>query len=484
MTLAKLVEALRDGRTSALAVVERSLVRIATEDPELHAFAHVASNEACRRAARLDAEGHRGRALFGVPFAVKSNFAWSGQISDCGSLSLRDWSANYTATAVQRLIDAGAIPIGGTRMDEFGMGSSGEHSCHGPTRNPWDTARIPGGSSSGSAAAVAARLVPFALGSDTGGSIRQPAALCGIAGAKPTFGRVSRYGLVAYASALDCVGALAPNVEDLQLINRVLCGPDPADALTFGARAFIPRERSFVGLRIGVPGAFLGPGVESGVRAVIEAAQATCAERGAEVVPVQLDGLELALSTYYVLACSQASSNLARISGVHFGPREEEQRSYQAAVRRTRTRGFGAEVERRILLGTFVLSSAAYDSWVGRAERARAQLGRAFGKVFDDVDLLLGPTSPTVAFPLGERVADPVAMVQADTLTVPVSLAGLPAISVPGGLCPTTGLPVGLQWIGPPGADEHVHAAARAFESTRATSIPQRAQAYENEGWA
>lgn len=481
-TLRELARRTSTGRTSARALVERSLERLAAHDAELGAFSSVDVDRARARADALDAEGPAGRPLFGIPFAVKANLAFRGLTTDASSLALAGWRAPFEATAVRRLVDAGAIPIGVTRMDEFGMGSSGENACDRATSNPWDPSRVPGGSSSGSAAAVAARLVPFALGSDTGGSVRQPAALCGIVGSKPTYGRVSRHGLIAYASSLDTIGPLATSVEDAEFVASLLVGHDAHDASTAGASTWTNDERPNTRLRLLVPEPFLGPGIEPGVRAAIERALEALESTGATVERAPFPILEKTLSAYYVIACSEASSNLARFDGTQFGVRGSEAVDYESQVRSTRMEGFGREVERRILLGTYVLSAAHYERWVGRSHAVRRQLTAEFEAAFERCDLIVGPTSPSVAFRLGDRAHDPVAMMRADTLTVPVSLAGLPAASVPAGL--VDGLPVGLQIVGRRDGDELVHRAAAHLEASFPPLAPETFRRFDEEGWA
>ncbi len=470
--------ALRDeivaGRRSAEGTLAECFARIDAFDPALHVFLSTERALAQARAVELDralAAGAEPGPLFGVPVALKANMCLAGFEVNCGSRILAGWRAPYTATFVERLLAAGAIPVGMTNMDEFAMGSSSENSAFGPTRNPWDPSRTPGGSSSGSAVAVAAGIVPLALGSDTGGSVRQPAALCGIHGFKPSYGRVSRYGLVAFGSSLDQVSPFARSVRDLELALGLISGRDERDATCFDEEAFAPitlaEDASLAGVRIGVPREHFGAGLEPGVRAVTQAALQTLANRGAELIEISLPHTAFAIPTYYVVATAEASSNLARYDGVRYGLRVEGPGSLQGMIAATREAGFGAEVKRRILLGTYVLSSGYYDAWYGRALKVRALIARDFELAFESVDVIAGPTSPVPAFALGERNADPVAMYLADTLTVPASLAGLPAISSPCGFCELGGraLPVGLQIVGPRRADARVLRVARAFEA-------------------
>ncbi len=467
--------ALRDAivakRTTPTAVLETALERIAALDPKINAFFVVLADRARARAKELDAKQASGAplgALFGVPIALKSNMCLEGVEANCGSKILAGYRPPYTATFVQRLLDEDAIVVGMTHMDEFAMGSSGENSAYCAAKNPWDTTRTPGGSSSGSAAAVAAALVPIALGSDTGGSVRQPAALCGIVGYKPTYGRVTRYGLVAFGSSLDQVSPFARSVRDIELVLGVISGGDEHDSTCLPlAPTAIENSNDVRGLRIGVPKEYFSPSLAADVRAKIETAIAKLESLGAQAVPVSLPHSEHAIPTYYVVATAEASSNLARYDGIRYGPRSNGDGSLQGMIAATRHDGFGAEVKRRILLGTYVLSSGYYDAWYKRALKVRRLIRNDFDAAFKDVDLIACPTSPTTAFKLGEKVDDPVAMYLSDVMTVPTSLAGLPAISVPCGFVTSGGreLPVGLQLIGPSLADGRVLRAARVFET-------------------
>jgi len=476
-------EAVATGERSAREVVQESLDAIARLDGTACAFHAVHAERALARADELDAAraaGGEPGALCGVPVALKSNLCLEETEVNCGSRILAGYRAPYTATSVARLLEAGAVPVGMTHMDEFAMGSSGENSAWATARNPWDVERIPGGSSSGSAVAVASGMVPLALGSDTGGSVRQPAALCGIVGFKPTYGRVSRYGLVAFGSSLDQVSPLARSVRDVARTYDVLAGHDPLDSTSLeapgedGPALAAEGSAPLGGLRIGVPEEFFPAALEEGVGVRVRAAIETLEGLGAETVPVELPHTEQAIATYYVVATAEASSNLARYDGVRYGLRAEGDGSLQGMISATREAGFGDEVKRRILLGTYVLSSGYYDAWYGRALRVRSLLRAGFEAAFERADVLVGPTSPTVAFPLGERTDDPVSMYLADVLTVPASLAGLPAVSVPCGLAEpapspagsaSPPLPVGLQIVGPRLADRRVLAVASAFES-------------------
>jgi aspartyl-tRNA(Asn)/glutamyl-tRNA(Gln) amidotransferase subunit A len=476
-------EAILAGETTALESVEACLAAIAERDGEVHAFLTLEGDSARARARALDEElprlrkaGEEPGPLFGVPVALKANLCWEGFETNCGSRALAGWNAPYTATAVERLIAAGALPLGTTNMDEFAMGSSTENSAFGPTTNPVDPTRIPGGSSGGSAAAVAAGFVPLALGTDTGGSVRQPAALCGVIGFKPTYGRISRYGLIAFGSSLDQISPIARSARDLELVMSVLSGEDARDSTCLAEPAPRPARADLAGLRVGIVAPEEGE-LDAGVAAALDEALQRMRAAGAETRTVSLAHAHLAIPTYYVIATAEASSNLARYDGVRYGHRADRFVGADSAgdglqnmFAATREAAFGAEVKRRILLGTFVLSHGYQDAWYGRAQRARTLIAADYAAAFEEVDVIATATSPCVAFPLGERTADPVAMYLADTLTVPASLAGLPAVSVPCGTAhaATDGdgpaLPVGLQLVGPAGEDARVLAAARAFE--------------------
>lgn len=467
------------GEMTARRAAEDALARLDRLDPELHAFLAVDREGALRRADELDARRTNGEyvgPLHGVPIALKANMCFAGVESNCASKILAGYRAPYTATFVERLLDSGANPIGMTNMDEFAMGSSSENSAFGPSRNPWDATRTPGGSSSGSAVAVAAGIVPIALGSDTGGSVRQPAALCGIHGFKPTYGRISRYGLIAFGSSLDQVSPFARSVRDLELVTHLMSGRDARDSTCLDEPALDIESGDVRGLRIGVPREHFADSLPASIRAACEAALATLEKLGATLVPVSLPHSHLAIPTYYVVATAEASSNLGRFDGVRYGARVEGSGSLQSMFAATREAGFGPEVKRRILLGTYVLSAGYYDAWYGRALKVRGLLRRDFETAFEDVDVIVGPTTPEVAFRLGEKSADPVAMYLSDVLTVPVNLAGIPAASVPCGFVDEGGvrLPVGLQIVGPHRADARVLRVARAFEEATefAAAVP------------
>jgi aspartyl-tRNA(Asn)/glutamyl-tRNA(Gln) amidotransferase subunit A len=401
--------------------------------------------------------------LGGVPLAVKDLFCVEDVPSQAASRILEGYRPPYTATSVARLLEAGAPLLGKTNQDEFAMGSSTENSAFGPVLNPWDRERVPGGSSGGSAAAVAAGLAPWALGTDTGGSIRQPAALCGIVGMKPTYGTVSRYGMIAFASSLDQAGPLTRNVSDAALLLRHMAGHDPCDATSLhSASVSAPRAERLDGVRLGVPEELAGEGIEAGVLGSFRAALALAEELGAELAPARLPHAPHALAAYYVLAPAECSSNLARYDGVRYGLRAEGADDLLEMYTRTRRDGFGAEVKRRIMLGTYALSAGYYDAYYGRAQRVRTKVAEDFSSAFQSVDFIVSPTSPTVAFKLGERTSDPLSMYLSDYCTVPMSLAGIPAISIPCGL--SGGLPVGLQIAGPALSDGALLDAAYALE--------------------
>ncbi len=434
---------------------ERASADRAAGEGGLNCFTWVAAD-----GAGADIEGP----LAGVPLAVKDLFCTRGVPSQSGSRILEGYQPPYTATAVERLQRSGAPLLAKTNQDEFAMGSSNENSAYGPVRNPWDRTRVPGGSSGGSAAAVAAGLAPWALGTDTGGSIRQPAALCGIVGMKPTYGSVSRYGMIAFASSLDQAGPLTRDVRDAALLLGRMVGQDPCDAtsLQFPGEIALPSAERLDGVRLGVPAELTGEGIEAGVKAAFGAALEQAIALGAELVEVSLPHAPHALSAYYVLAPAECSSNLARFDGVRYGLRAEGARDLLDMYTRSRHDGFGPEVKRRVMLGTYALSSGYYDAYYGRAQRVRTKIAQDFAAAFERVDYIVAPTSPTVAFSLGEKTGDPLAMYLNDFCTVPMSLAGIPAISIPCGL--SGGLPVGLQLAGAAFSENGLLEAAHALE--------------------
>ena len=415
-------------------------------------------------AGEADGEPASGGTLGGVPVAVKDLFCVEGVPSAAGSRILDGYRPPYTATAVRNLRDAGATLLGKTNQDEFAMGSSNENSGYGPVQNPWDRTRVPGGSSGGSAAAVAAGLAPWAIGPDTGGSIRQPAALCGIVGLKPTYGAVSRYGMIAFASSLDQAGPLTRDVTDAALLFRHMVGRDSCDStsLEFPEEVRLPEAERVDGMVFGVPPELTGEGVEPGVREVFERTTKLIEELGGKLEEVSLPHSRYGIAAYYVITPAEASANLARYDGVRYGPRADADGDLLALYELTREQGFGDEVKRRILIGTYALSSGYYDAYYGRAQRVRTKIADDFRAAFEKVDLIVTPTSPTVAFKLGEKTDDPLAMYLNDALTVSMPLAGIPGISIPGGL--SEGLPVGIQLAGPAFSENRILDAAHALE--------------------
>jgi aspartyl-tRNA(Asn)/glutamyl-tRNA(Gln) amidotransferase subunit A len=458
---------------SAVEVCQMTIDRIGRADPALHAFLHVDQRGALARAARLDDDMPADAPLLGVPVALKDNICTAGVVTTAASRLLEGYTPPYSATVVDRLERAGAVIIGKTNCDEFAMGSSTEHSAFGPTRNPWDLERSPGGSSGGSAAAVAAGLVPLALGSETGGSIRQPAALCGVLGLKPTYGRVSRYGLVAFGSSLDQIGPLARTAGDLAAIFGVIAGVDACDATS--AREPVPDYAAALtgdvdGLRVGIPRDLLKHGVEPGVLATFDRAILELERAGATIREVALPHASLAIPVYYLVANAEASSNLARYDGVRYGMRGGDATATATDVYyQTRAR-LGAEAKRRIMIGTFVLSAGYYDAYYVKAQQVRALIRRDYDEAFASTDVIALPTSPTVAFRLGERTADPIQMYLSDVFTAAANLAGLPAISIPCGL--SAGLPVGLQLTARAFDEAILLGAADALERRIAMPLP------------
>jgi aspartyl-tRNA(Asn)/glutamyl-tRNA(Gln) amidotransferase subunit A len=420
---------------------------------ELNAFLTVTQDAALERASQIDRAAEQGDplpALAGVVIAVKDNMVMRGVQTTAGSRILFNYKPPYTATAVERLAAEGAIIIGKTNCDEFAMGSSTENSAYGPVKNPWDTSRVPGGSSGGSAVAVAAGMATAALGSDTGGSIRQPASLSGVVGLKPTYGRVSRYGLIAFGSSLDQIGPLANSVEDVAQILKIIAGRDPKDSTSSDAEVadyVAALDGDVRGLRVGVPRQYYGEGLDPEVRARVEDAIKKLEELGAQIVEVSLPHTEYATSVYYVIATAEASSNLARYDGVRYGFRAEEAATLGEMYSRTRAEGFGAEVKRRIMLGTYALSAGYYDAYYVKAQKVRALIEKDFREAFQKCDVIATPTSPTPAFRLGEKTDNPLEMYLSDSYTITLNLAGVPGISLPCGLS-SSGLPIGVQLIG------------------------------------
>ena len=469
LTCAGTARRVASGDLSAAELIEATLDAITAQDENLGAFLAVYGKQARQRAQQIDSDADlRRQPLAGVPIAVKDNLCVAGCQTTAGSRILEPFSPPFTATVIERLESAGAVLIGKTNLDEFAMGSSTENSAFRRTTNPWDMSRVPGGSSGGSAAAVASGVVAGALGSDTGGSIRQPAAFCGVVGLKPTYGRVSRYGLIAFASSLDQIGPLTRTVEDAALILSVVAGDDSKDSTTLPdpVPAFQnDLESDASGLKIGVPEAWLGTGVDPNIKREVTAVLAELEAAGAQLRPIELPHEEFAVATYYVIATAEASSNLARYDGVRYGFRAESN-DLADMYANTRSGGFGNEVKRRILLGTFVLSAGYYDAYYGRAQCVRTLLCKDFNKAFADVDILVGPTTPSTAFAIGEKADNPLEMYLSDVFTVTANLAGLPGISVPCGQ-DDAGLPVGLQIIGPALGEAKILKAARLIEQLR-----------------
>ncbi|GAB4303266.1 MAG: Asp-tRNA(Asn)/Glu-tRNA(Gln) amidotransferase subunit GatA [Desulfuromonadia bacterium] len=476
LTIAQLQDLLVKREVSAVEITEAYLARIGRVEPAINSFITITPDEAlsaARDADRRIAAGERGP-LTGIPLALKDIFLTRGVRTTCASRILEHFVPPYDATSWKKLADQGAVLLGKLNMDEFAMGSSCEGSAFGPTRNPWDRGRVPGGSSGGSAAAVAAREAVATLGTDTGGSIRQPASHCGCVGIKPTYGRVSRYGVIAYASSLDQVGPLTRTVEDGAILLQAIAGYDPLDSTSVDAP--VPDYRSHLredlaGVRIGLPREYFGDGLDPDVRRVTDQAIERCRELGAELLTVSLPHTPYAVACYYLIATAEASSNLARYDGVRFGHRTTEHLPLIEMFARSRAEGFGTEVKRRIMLGTHALSSGYYDAYYLKAQKVRTLIRRDFLAACESVDCLLTPVAPTPAFAIGEKVNDPLTMYLSDIFTIPVNLAGTCAISVPAGFS-GGGLPIGVQFIGRPFGEETILRVGHAFE--RATALVRR----------
>jgi aspartyl-tRNA(Asn)/glutamyl-tRNA(Gln) amidotransferase subunit A len=475
LTAVETAAAIRSGETTAVEVAQAHLDRIAAVDDKVHAFLHVDAEGALAQAKRVDA-GELTGPLAGVPLALKDVMTMEGIPTTCGSKILEGWRPPYDATVTARLKAAGVVILGKTNMDEFAMGSSTEHSAYGPTHNPWDLDRIPGGSGGGSSAALASYQAPLAIGTDTGGSIRQPASVTGTVGVKPTYGGVSRYGLVAFSSSLDQAGPCARTVMDAALLHEVIAGHDPRDSTSIDAPVPPVVEaasaRDLTGLRVGVVTELSGEGYEPGVQTRFDEAVQLLRELGATVTEVSCPHFDYALPAYYLIAPSEASSNLARFDGVRYGLRvgDDGERSLEEVMALTRAQGFGPEVKRRIILGTYALSSGYYDAYYGQAQKVRTLITRDFQKAWESVDVLVAPTCPTVAFPLGAKLEDPLAMYRQDVASIPANLYGGPAASFPAGL--SEGLPVGLQVMAPTLRDDLLYRVGAAFEAARPVEKP------------
>ncbi|MGU3434201.1 Asp-tRNA(Asn)/Glu-tRNA(Gln) amidotransferase subunit GatA [Actinomycetes bacterium M1A6_2h] len=482
-TAAELAAQIQSGDVSAVEVTQAHLDRIAAVDDGLHAFLHVAGDEALAAAAVVDAARAAGEtpasALAGVPLALKDVFTTTDMPTTAGSKMLEGWTSPYDATVTSRLRAAGIPLLGKTNMDEFAMGSSTENSAYGPTRNPWDTARVPGGSGGGSAAALASFQAPLAIGTDTGGSIRQPAAVTGTVGCKPTYGTVSRYGLIACASSLDQGGPCGRTVLDTALLHEVIAGHDPRDSTSVDspvpdvvAAARVGASGDLTGVKVGVVKELHSDAYQPGVISSFDAAVAQLTELGAEVVEVSCPSFEHALASYYLILPSEVSSNLARFDAMRYGLRvgDDGTHSAEQVMAMTRAAGFGPEVKRRIMIGTYALSAGYYDAYYGQALKVRTLIARDFDKAYESVDVLVSPTTPSTAFLLGEKVDDPIAMYLYDLCTLPTNLAGHPAMSVPSGLA--DGLPVGLQIMAPALADDRLYRVGAAYEAARG-ELPQ-----------
>ncbi|SDG37054.1 aspartyl/glutamyl-tRNA(Asn/Gln) amidotransferase subunit A [Lentzea fradiae] len=478
-TAAELAAKIHSGEVSSVEVTQAHLDRIAETDGKVHAFLHVDAEGALAQARKVDEAVKAGETvspLAGVPLALKDVMTTEGVPTTVGSKILEGWLPPYDATVTRKLKEAGVVILGKTNMDEFAMGSSTENSAYGPTHNPWDLDRIPGGSGGGSSAALAALQAPLAIGTDTGGSIRQPGAVTGTVGVKPTYGGVSRYGLVAFSSSLDQAGPCARTVLDAALLHEVIAGYDEMDSTSINepvppvvaaAREGLTGDLS--GVRIGVVTQFQGEGYQPGVLRSFQAAVSQLKELGAEIADVSCPSFDYALPAYYLIAPSECSSNLARFDAMRYGLRvgDDGTRSTEEVMSLTREAGFGPEVKRRIMIGTYALSSGYYDAYYGSAQKVRTLITRDFQKAFATFDVLISPTTPTTAFKIGERADDPMAMYKADLCTIPANLAGTPAMSVPSGLSDEDGLPVGLQIMAPALQDHRMYRVAAAYEAAR-----------------
>ncbi len=467
-SLKELSAALETGRITAVELAGRYLERIEAHNARLNAFITVDRDKTLEQARQADQQRAAGQAgpLTGVPIAHKDIFCTEGWLTTCGSNMLANFVAPYDATVIAKVKQAGLVSLGKTNMDEFAMGSSSETSFFGPVRNPWDENAVPGGSSGGSAAAVAARLAPAATGTDTGGSIRQPAALCGITGLKPTYGVCSRYGMIAFASSLDQAGPMAKSAEDCALLLNVMAGFDPRDSTSLERDVedyTRDLDQPLSGLRIGLPKEFFGAGLSAEVAGAVDAAIAKYRKLGAATVDISLPNSSLSVPAYYVLAPAEASSNLSRFDGVRYGHRAREYKDLLDMYEKSRAEGFGTEVKRRIMIGTYVLSHGYYDAYYLQAQKIRRLIANDFSAAFKQCDVILGPTAPTAAFNFGEKAADPVAMYLSDIYTIAVNLAGLPGMSIPCGFT-TSSRPIGLQLIGDYFAEARLLNAAHRYQ--------------------
>lgn len=483
LTALQLGRKIKKKELTAMEAAEASLKQIASCEGEYHCYVTVDEEKAMDQARKVQSQiesGRQANPLAGVPVAIKDNMCTKGTLTTCSSRILGNFIPTYTAQAVENLEEAGAVILGKTNMDEFAMGSTTETSYYGVTKNPWDTGHVPGGSSGGSCAAVAARECCYALGSDTGGSIRQPSSFCGVTGMKPTYGTVSRYGLIAYGSSLDQIGPVAKDVADCAAILEILAAHDPKDSTSVkreGTDFHTALTGDAKGMKIGIPKDYLGKGLDSQVKETVMHAAELLRQQGAQVEEFSLSLVEYAIPAYYVIASAEASSNLSRFDGVKYGYRTEEYQGLHNMYKKTRSEGFGQEVKRRIMLGSFVLSSGYYDAYYLKALRTKALIKQAFDKAFEKYDIILGPTAPTTAPKLGESLKDPLQMYLGDIYTVSVNLAGLPAMSVPFGT-DSQGLPIGVQLIGNSFQEKRVFQAGYALEQAR----PQQASAPNKEG--
>jgi aspartyl/glutamyl-tRNA(Asn/Gln) amidotransferase, A subunit len=462
----ELAALIKSKEISAVEATKEFLQRIEETEPEIDAFLTVTRNEALERAEKVDADIAAGEPigeLAGVPIAVKDNISTKGVKTTCASKMLENYVPPFDATVIEKLYDAGAVLVGKTNMDEFAMGSSCENSYFKPTKNPWDTTRVPGGSSGGSAAAVAARQVPFALGSDTGGSIRQPASYCGVVGLKPTYGAVSRYGAVAFASSLDQIGTLARTIDDTALLYKVISGKDRRDATSKQVN-FTEYGNSVKGVKLGIPKQYFGDGIDASVKETIYKAVDKLKELGAEIVEISLPSTDYALSAYYIISSAEASSNLARFDGLKYGYSAGWGSNITDLYETSRSEGFGDEVKRRIILGTFVLGSEFLDAYYKRAKALQTVIAKEFEDAFKLCDAIVTPLSPTTAFKIGEKQDDPLAMYAGDICTVTLNIAGLPGLSLPCGF-DNNGLPIGMQLIGPKFTESNLFTIAKTYET-------------------